>query len=84
MATENVVRNGLQDRIAIITNPDPNKIFILDDATDYTFSMCNPPFYSSEEEIQQGLLNKELEPSAVSYNYYFFICTSLIQNIRSV
>lgn len=27
--------------------------------------MCNPPFYSSQEEIEQGLLNKELEPSAV-------------------
>ncbi|GAA5804994.1 hypothetical protein HPULCUR_010507 [Helicostylum pulchrum] len=64
-ATENVARNGLQDRITIITNPDPNTIFILDDSTEYTFSMCNPPFYSSEEEIEQGLLNKELEPSAV-------------------
>ncbi|KAG2234614.1 hypothetical protein INT48_003422 [Thamnidium elegans] len=64
-ATENVNRNGLQDRITIISNPDPNKIFVLDDSIEYTFSMCNPPFYSSEEEIEQGLLNKELEPSAV-------------------
>lgn len=27
--------------------------------------MCNPPFYSSKEELEQGRENKELEPSAV-------------------
>ncbi|KAI9365867.1 hypothetical protein BD770DRAFT_423739 [Pilaira anomala] len=64
-AIENVERNNLQDRIIIRYNPDPNKIFILDDTTDYDFCMCNPPFYSSQEEIEQGLLNKELEPSTV-------------------
>lgn len=66
-AKENVDRNNLQDRITVQHNPDPNKIFILDDDVPvYTFSMCNPPFYNSQEELDQGLLNKELEPSAVS------------------
>ena len=32
----------------------------------YTFCMCNPPFYESKEEVDQGLENKELEPSSVS------------------
>lgn len=66
-ATENIKRNNLQDRITIKHNPDPSKIFILDDNVPvYTFSMCNPPFYSSQEELDEGLENKELEPSAVS------------------
>lgn len=66
-ATENVKRNHLQNRITIKHNTDPSKIFILDDAEPvYTFSMCNPPFYSSQEELVEGLENKELEPSAVS------------------
>lgn len=66
-AIKNVERNNLQDRIIVRYNPDPNKIFILDDTTDYDFCMCNPPFYSSQEEIEQGLLNKELGPSTVSF-----------------
>jgi 23S rRNA A1618 N6-methylase RlmF len=66
-AKENVKKNNLQDRITIKYNPDPRKIFVLDvDMPIYTFSMCNPPFYNSQEELDQGLLNKELEPSAVS------------------
>lgn len=30
------------------------------------FTMCNPPFYSSEEEMEQLAEQKELSPSAVS------------------
>lgn len=32
----------------------------------YAFCMCNPPFYESKEEVDEGLENKELEPSSVS------------------
>lgn len=35
-------------------------------ARKYAFCMCNPPFYESQEEVDQGLENKELEPSSVS------------------
>ncbi|CEP18027.1 hypothetical protein [Parasitella parasitica] len=64
-ANKNVQRNHLEDRITIIHNPDPSKIFLLEQDKQYTFSMCNPPFYSSQEEIDQGLHNKEVEPSAI-------------------
>jgi 23S rRNA A1618 N6-methylase RlmF len=70
-ATKNVENNKLKDRITIKYNPDPNRIFMLEEDTIYTFSMCNPPFYSSQEEIEQGLLNKEMEPSAVSLSSIF-------------
>lgn len=66
-ATKNVKRNHLEDRIKIQHTTDPNKIFQLQDTVPvYTFSMCNPPFYSSREEMNEGLENKELEPSAVN------------------
>lgn len=65
IARENVERNHLDEQITIKYNPDPSKIFLVGEGTKYTFSMCNPPFYSSQEEIDQGLLNKELEPSAI-------------------
>ncbi|KAG1109531.1 hypothetical protein G6F42_015626 [Rhizopus arrhizus] len=65
IAKRNVERNQLDERITIKYNPDPSKIFLVDKDKEYTFSMCNPPFYSSQEEIDQGLLNKELEPSAI-------------------
>ncbi|KAI7869094.1 uncharacterized protein EV154DRAFT_432044 [Mucor mucedo] len=65
-AKENVKRNHLEDRITIQHTADPSKIFLLEDTVPvYTFSMCNPPFYSSQEELDEGLDNKELEPSAV-------------------
>ncbi|KAI8643636.1 hypothetical protein BD408DRAFT_385291 [Parasitella parasitica] len=64
-ANRNVQSNHLEDRITIKHNSDPSKIFLLEQDKQYTFSMCNPPFYSSQEEIDQGLLNKELEPSAI-------------------
>ncbi|RCI01687.1 hypothetical protein CU098_007428 [Rhizopus stolonifer] len=64
-ATKNVEKNCLQDRIQLEYNRDPNKIFLLEKDISYAFCMCNPPFYSSQEEIERGLANKELEPSAV-------------------
>ncbi|KAF7732015.1 hypothetical protein EC973_007120 [Apophysomyces ossiformis] len=64
-ARENVKRNGLDSRITIKHNDNPERIFLLDEDRTYHFCMCNPPFYSSQEEIEEGLRNKELEPSAV-------------------
>lgn len=65
IANKNIYKNHLEKQITIKYNSDPNKIFLLEKDKNYTFSMCNPPFYSSQEEIDQGLLNKELEPSAI-------------------
>jgi len=56
----------MDDRIHIIRNTDPMKIFIFnEDKRQYAFSMCNPPFYASTEEIEEGLSSKKLEPYAV-------------------
>jgi 23S rRNA A1618 N6-methylase RlmF len=67
VAKANVEQNGLEDRITLFLNKDPLRIFVLDPSIKtYDFCMCNPPFYASEEEVQEGLENKELEPMAVS------------------
>ncbi|KAI7887349.1 S-adenosyl-L-methionine dependent methyltransferase [Lichtheimia hyalospora FSU 10163] len=64
-AKENVEWNQLQDRISLRLNEKPDRIFMLEDTRKYAFCMCNPPFYESKEEVDQGLENKELEPSSV-------------------
>lgn len=66
VAKVNVEQNGLDDRITLFLNKDPLRIFVLDPSIKtYDFCMCNPPFYATEEEVQEGLENKELEPMAV-------------------
>ncbi|KAG0174565.1 hypothetical protein DFQ30_003777 [Apophysomyces sp. BC1015] len=52
-ARKNVMRNHLEDRIKIKHNDNPERILLLDGDE------------SSREEIDEGLQNKELEPSAV-------------------
>lgn len=37
----------------------------------FDFTMCNPPFYSSFEEVARSASEKELAPNAVS-NILFF------------
>ncbi|KAI8970275.1 hypothetical protein BDF20DRAFT_916102 [Mycotypha africana] len=65
-ALKNIKSNNLQDRISIKYNEDPNKIFLIEDnQIHYAFSMCNPPFYSSQEEVDEGLTNKQSKPYAV-------------------
>lgn len=67
-ARRNVTLNGLEDRIQVVTAPDPSRIFMdvlpapqpsQDSASagwQFQFSMCNPPFFSSLE--QTGLNRK--------------------------
>ncbi|KAG0740670.1 hypothetical protein G6F22_009173 [Rhizopus arrhizus] len=65
-ARKNIERNHLEDRIQLIYNKDPDKIFPLDDEKEtFDFCMCNPPFYESKEALEEGMTNKELEPYAV-------------------
>ncbi|KAL0073039.1 hypothetical protein F4703DRAFT_1800025 [Phycomyces blakesleeanus] len=67
-AQKNVERNQLQDRITLIHNTDPNLIFLWDKIplnSRFAFSMCNPPFYESEDEIKDNSQAKLLEPSAI-------------------
>lgn len=42
------------------------------DGAGYDFTMCNPPFYSSREEVQQSAEGKEHGPNAVSIHPFPF------------
>ncbi|KAH9889026.1 hypothetical protein C8Q73DRAFT_709419 [Cubamyces lactineus] len=66
-ARTNVETNGLHDRIAVTpAQPDgPILAPLFDSDTVYDFTMCNPPFYSSREEVLQSAEAKELGPNAV-------------------
>jgi 23S rRNA A1618 N6-methylase RlmF len=51
-ARENVVRNGLQQRINVHLQPDPMQVLpvqLLLSTKSYDFVICNPPFYSSND-----------------------------------
>ncbi|KAI7848125.1 hypothetical protein BDC45DRAFT_541341 [Circinella umbellata] len=64
-ARDNVNKNKLNDRITIQYNDVPERIFILSEGKSYTFCMCNPPFYASEEEVEESLRNKQEQPFAI-------------------
>ena len=61
-AERNVQQNNLTERIRV-ARVDPSGP-ILPSAT-FDFTMCNPPFYGSREEVLQSAEAKELGPSAV-------------------
>ncbi|KAI0064153.1 hypothetical protein BV25DRAFT_1853471 [Artomyces pyxidatus] len=67
-AKSNVERNGLADRICILKATPAESIFFplnqnRDTAIDFT--MCNPPFYSSAEDVTRSAEAKEVGPNAV-------------------
>lgn len=65
-ASDNVASNGLQSRIHLhkVVSREPILSPLLgSDAFDFT--MCNPPFYSSREEMEKSAAEKEFSPSAV-------------------
>ncbi|KAI0633926.1 hypothetical protein C8Q77DRAFT_1055507 [Trametes polyzona] len=67
-ARSNLQTNGLEDRISIRAADPAGPIFaplLEQDGTVYDFTMCNPPFYTSREEVQQSAEAKELGPNAV-------------------
>ncbi|KAI8146820.1 hypothetical protein BJV82DRAFT_398662 [Fennellomyces sp. T-0311] len=64
IARGNVDKNSLNDRITVRLNDTPERIFMLEDGKQYTFCMCNPPFYQSHDELQAALESKEVDPSA--------------------
>ncbi|KAI1790020.1 S-adenosyl-L-methionine dependent methyltransferase [Ganoderma leucocontextum] len=65
-ARTNVAANELEDRISVVP-ADPSGIFFPLAQTDleYDFTMCNPPFYSSREDVAQSADAKELGPNAI-------------------
>ncbi|KAI9435810.1 S-adenosyl-L-methionine dependent methyltransferase [Lactarius indigo] len=67
-AQANVDRNGLSERISVLrADPTGPILFPLtqDPAVSFDFSMCNPPFYASAEEVARSAATKALSPNAV-------------------
>ncbi|KAI0370786.1 S-adenosyl-L-methionine dependent methyltransferase [Pilatotrama ljubarskyi] len=66
-ACRNVQANGLQDRIKVVHVDPAGPILcsLLESNVQYDFTMCNPPFYSSRDEVLQSAEAKELGPNAV-------------------
>ncbi|KAI0759395.1 S-adenosyl-L-methionine dependent methyltransferase [Trametes elegans] len=66
-AQRNVRANDLQDRIAVVgVSPErPILAPLLKSDAVYDFTMCNPPFYASRDEVQQSAEAKEFGPNAV-------------------
>ncbi|KAI9063839.1 S-adenosyl-L-methionine dependent methyltransferase, partial [Trametes sanguinea] len=66
-ARQNVERNDLQHRISVLSADPSGPIFAPLKNSDviYDFTMCNPPFYGSREEVLQSAEAKEFEPNAV-------------------
>lgn len=65
-ASVNIISNGLQSQIHLSkAQPhDPILSPLLGPDT-FDFTMCNPPFYPSREEIEKSTGEKEFPPSAV-------------------
>ncbi|CAI2173816.1 17699_t:CDS:10 [Funneliformis geosporum] len=69
-AKENVLRNNLDERITVHQNKTDKKILmsesmIRDSTLKFSFCMCNPPFYESQEQYERGLENKKASPHSV-------------------
>jgi len=67
-ARENVTANGLQDRIEVMAITAGQPILqplVAYPETQFDFVMCNPPFYSSADEIADLAAMKEFDPNGV-------------------
>ncbi|KAF9228174.1 hypothetical protein BS17DRAFT_692951 [Gyrodon lividus] len=67
-AQQNVERNSLSDRVSVVdASSSPSILHQLEDdpVTLFHFTMCNPPFYSSAEEVAQSAEAKEYGPNAI-------------------
>ncbi|KAI0050187.1 S-adenosyl-L-methionine dependent methyltransferase [Auriscalpium vulgare] len=67
-AQANVESNGLSHRIDIVRAQPGGPIFLpllQDSDVPFDFTMCNPPFYSSSEEVTASAEAKEYTPNAV-------------------
>ncbi|KAI0033736.1 hypothetical protein K488DRAFT_47114 [Vararia minispora EC-137] len=65
---ENIARNNLSNQIHIVPAMRDGPILpasVVTSTSSFDFTMCNPPFYSSAEDIVRSAECKEFEPSAV-------------------
>ncbi|KAH9930660.1 S-adenosyl-L-methionine dependent methyltransferase [Fomitopsis serialis] len=59
----NIQNNNLQDRVSLVQS-DPNGP-VLQHVLVFDFTMCNPPFYGSKEDVKRSAEAKEYQPNAV-------------------
>ncbi|KAF8823648.1 hypothetical protein HHX47_DHR9000451 [Lentinula edodes] len=67
-ARQNISTNKLGDRIQIVQSHATSPILLplhLDKERRFDFTMCNPPFYSSLQEVLQSAEAKQYRPNAV-------------------
>ncbi|KAJ7185804.1 S-adenosyl-L-methionine dependent methyltransferase [Mycena filopes] len=66
-ARSNIARNGLDERIRVFQTTPEAPIFtpLHQNSTETDFTMCNPPFYSSHEDVAASADAKDFEPNAV-------------------
>ncbi|KAI0349621.1 hypothetical protein OH77DRAFT_1594123 [Trametes cingulata] len=66
-ACRNVQANALLGRITVVRADPTGPLLtpLLASDAQYHFTMCNPPFYGSRDEVLQSAEAKELEPNAV-------------------
>ncbi|KAJ7247914.1 S-adenosyl-L-methionine dependent methyltransferase [Mycena haematopus] len=67
-AQSNIEQNGLTERIRVFQTTPEAPIFAplhQDAHLRADFTMCNPPFYSSREDVATSADSKEFEPNAV-------------------
>ncbi|CDK28845.1 unnamed protein product [Kuraishia capsulata CBS 1993] len=65
-ASQIILDNGFGNRIQLLSSPDAETIFfnsMFPDGSTY-FTMCNPPFYSSRQEILEKRSSKKTAASA--------------------
>ncbi|KAJ3996978.1 S-adenosyl-L-methionine dependent methyltransferase [Lentinula boryana] len=67
-ASHNISANKLDDRIQIVRSNATSPVLLplyIDEDRRFDFSMCNPPFYSSLQDVAQSAEAKENGPNAV-------------------
>ncbi|GAA5932418.1 hypothetical protein JCM1841_001381 [Sporobolomyces salmonicolor] len=67
-AEKNVFENSLLGQVSLFHVEQQGRIFppeVVESVETIDFTMCNPPFYASQDEIAASLAAKELEPFAV-------------------
>lgn len=64
-ASENIVQNGLDDRIKVILNKPDDRLLLNCQGVSMHFCLCNPPFYSGREEIQEKRQLKQSQPQTI-------------------
>ena len=66
-AQKNITANDMEPQITMRKASTTGRIlFPLEDNVQFEFSMCNPPFYESAQEVADLAKEKELPPNAVS------------------